>query len=210
MKRFWLLSGIVLAFLLAAFLIFETLGIALLQNPLPHMRANPAASALIGFSLLAADSVIPVPASIIMIAHGAIFGLVPGTLISLAGSVTSSLSAFAIGRAGRGAYERILDESEVGRAREMLRSWGTIAIIASRPVPLLAETVGIMAGATGTNLAKFLAASVLGNTLPAVLYAWAGATGGGGVGVWPFVVVLLISGSLFLVGRRTRPSESAN
>ena len=202
MRRFWLLFAGALGLFLLVFLAAEGAGIPLLQNPIPALRTNPLAAGLFGFALLAADSVIPVPASVVMTAHGAIFGFLPGALLSLAGSVASALIAFGIGRAGRDIYARFLGEKQEERAAAMLRRWGPAAIVATRPVPLLAETVGVMAGAGGIRPITMILASTLGNLPPALLYAWVGAADAGDAGVWPFLVVLLMSGVLFLTGRR--------
>jgi uncharacterized membrane protein YdjX (TVP38/TMEM64 family) len=201
-RRFWLLSAGALGLFLLVFLAAEGAGIPLLQDPLPALRSNPLTSAFLSFGLLAADSVIPVPASLVMTAHGAIFGFLPGALLSLAGSVASALITFGIGRAGREFYARFLGQKQEKRAAAMLRRWGPIAIVVTRPVPLLAETVGVMAGAAGIRPVTMILASVLGNLPPALLYAWVGAADSGDAGIWPFLMVLLISGLLFLAGRR--------
>jgi hypothetical protein len=44
--------------------------------------------------------------------------------------------------------ERLVTAEERARANRLLERWGTLAIVVTRPIPLLAETVAIMAGAS--------------------------------------------------------------
>src|ERR1044071_237326 len=106
MRRYlWLTLGMAGLFL-ACFGIAEGLGVPLLTDPMPALRAAGPLAAVIGVSLLVADVVLPVPSSVIMIAHGALFGIWTGSLLSLAGSTGCSLAGFAIGRAGRETVRR--------------------------------------------------------------------------------------------------------
>src|SRR5687768_14101632 len=162
MSRFWILTGAALGLLLILFLAAESVGIPILQNPVPAMRSNPAAAAAVGFTLLVVDAVAPVPSSIVMIALGAMFGMPGGALISLVGSLCGAMLGFAIGRAGR----RILNPGDREQAERLLQKWGPIAVVVTRPVPLLAETVAIAAGAGGMRLRKLAFCSTLG-ALPA-------------------------------------------
>src|SRR5436190_208419 len=65
--------------------------------PMPK-SAGPLA-AITGVALLIADVFLPIPSSLVMIAHGALFGTAIGALLSPTGSVASALVGFALGRA---------------------------------------------------------------------------------------------------------------
>ncbi len=197
-----MLCGVTLALFLAMFLGVEKLGFPLLQNPLPALRGHPVAAAVIGFSLLVADAVIPVPASLVMIAHGAVFGFAVGALLSLVGSVGSAVVGFGIGRAGEKRYARLADPEDREKAARLLREWGLLAIVVTRPIPLLAETVAVMAGVSGMHWKTLIAAAAAGSLPSALLYAWAGAAGSVDIGAWPFAAVLVVAGVLFMIGRR--------
>ena len=71
-----LVSGALLLFGLA-----EWAAMPLLTDPQAAMRAAGAAAAFLGLGLLTADVVLPVPASVVMVANGALFGLVPGAAL---------------------------------------------------------------------------------------------------------------------------------
>jgi uncharacterized membrane protein YdjX (TVP38/TMEM64 family) len=157
------------------FVIVEALGVPLLSDPTPWMKHGGILAASIGVGLLIADVVLPVPSSIVMVAHGALFGVLWGTVLSLIGSVGAAVFGFAIGRRGGRLLERVVTPAERARASSILARWGTLAIIVTRPVPLLAETVAIMAGASSMSWRALIIASIAGSLPPALLYALTGA-----------------------------------
>jgi uncharacterized membrane protein YdjX (TVP38/TMEM64 family) len=74
-------------------------------------------------------------------------------------------------------------------------------VVASRPVPLLAETVALVAGAERLGVLRTAAASVIGALPGALLYAAAGTVGTAGPGGWAvFGAVLAIAALLWLLG----------
>src|SRR6185503_10316241 len=183
------------------FLIVEALGVPLLSDPTPWMKHGGVVAATIGVGLLIADVVLPVPSSIVMVAHGALFGVLWGTMLSLIGSVGAAVFGFAIGRRGGALLERVVTPAERARASSILERWGTLAIIVTRPVPLLAETVAIMAGASSMSWRTIVMASVAGSLPPALLYALTGAAVANLQNTaLMFGVVLLIAGVFWLVG----------
>ena len=54
--------------------------------------------------------------------------------------------AYALGRASRGWVHRLVAPEEQRRAADLVRRHGASAVTLTRPVPILAETVGIIAG----------------------------------------------------------------
>lgn len=164
---------------------------------------------LLGVALLAADVVLPVPSSGVMIAHGASFGVAGGAALSLAGATIATLVAFAVGRGGQRLVDRLTSAEQQERAHRLLVRHGFWAIVATRPIPVVAETVGILSGVVG-DLAwwKVLLAGLLGNAVPAVVYAYVGAHAtGGGSGLAIIVAVMGLSLLLWL-GQRTRERRS--
>ncbi len=113
-----------------------------------------------------------------MVAHGALFGVLIGTLLSLLGSTGATLFGFWIGRRGGKLLERLVPPAERERADRLLERWGMLAIVVTRPIPLLAETVAIMAGASPLTWGRTALAALAGSLPPALLYALTGATAG--------------------------------
>jgi uncharacterized membrane protein YdjX (TVP38/TMEM64 family) len=184
------------AVFLAMFVAAEQLRLPLLTDPQALGERATWPAALLGVALLVADVVLPVPASGVMVAQGAAFGFVLGALLSLVGGTGATLAAYLLGRRSRRLINRLVSADQQLRAARMLEKHGMWAIVATRPVPMLAETVAILAGAsTGMPWWKVAAAGALGNLLPAVAYAAAGAyaaTYVSGLAVFAGVIVLAL------------------
>ena len=106
--------------------------------------------AALGVGLLVADVLLPVPSSIVMVAHG------PRTFRR--GSAARSFHCWEVSvrrclvllsvDAAENYWIRVVTHGERARANDLLARWGVLAIIVTRPIPLLAETVAIMSGAS--------------------------------------------------------------
>jgi uncharacterized membrane protein YdjX (TVP38/TMEM64 family) len=191
----------IFGFLLIFFLLVEVTGVRLLKDPSPWLSSPSTSTALLGSGLLVADVVLPVPSSVVMVAHGALFGVVGGTLLSVGGSTGAALVGFSLGRRGGPLLVRLVPPEERAKADHILSCWGTLAIVVTRPVPLLAETVAIMAGASPLGWRQIVLASFVGSLPPALLYALTGATAAGlRSGVLVFGLVVLVAGIFWLVG----------
>jgi uncharacterized membrane protein YdjX (TVP38/TMEM64 family) len=136
-----------------------------------------------------------------MVANGALFGVIGGTLLSVGGSTGAALIGFSIGRRGGPLMARLVPPKERARADHLLSRWGGLAMVITRPVPLLAETVAIMAGTSPLGWRQAALASFVGSLPPALLYALTGATTAALTsGVLMFGLVLLVAGIFWLVG----------
>lgn len=201
------MGGMILLFL-ALFFLVEALGVPLLVDPTPWLNQGGIWAAALGVGLLVADVLLPVPSSLVMVAHGALFGVVLGTLLSLLGSTGAAVFGFWIGRRGGKWLERLVPLDERERANRLLERWGLLAVVVTRPIPLLAETVAIMAGASplgwlGTTLAAFA-----GSLPPALLYALTGASAGRFQNTaLMFLFVMVVTGFIWMLGRKFRPSS---
>jgi 3-dehydroquinate synthase len=137
-----------------------------------------------------------------MIAHGALFGVWVGALLSLTGSVGAALVGFAVGRRGGALVERLVSREERARVDLLLLRWGALAVVVTRPVPLLAETVAILAGASPLGWRRVMLAAVAGSLPGALLYALAGAMAADfQSGVLVLGLVLLVAAFFYVVSR---------
>lgn len=201
MKRYWAVVGVILASLLILFFLVEKADVPLLTDPSRWLDRGGVLAALVGIGLLVADVALPVPSSTVMIAHGALFGVAWGTLLSLVGSTGAVLVGFALGRRGGPLLARLVRPEGYARANRMLGRWGALAIVVTRPVPLLAETVAIMAGASPLGWGRAASAALVGSLPPALLYALTGAvTAHFASGALAFGLVLLVAGLFWLAG----------
>lgn len=186
----------------------EAFDVGLLLRPDEHMNGGGAAAAL-GVGLLVADIVAPVPSSLVMLAHGAIFGVVPGAVLSLVGRTGNAVVGVLLGR-GAGS---ILARRTGPRRRsggDLLRRWGLAAVVVTRPVPVLAESTLTAAGAMGMPAPAVVGAAVLGAVPEAVLYALAGsaaATFRNAAAV--FGAVLVLAAGAWVMGARLDAGRGA-
>lgn len=208
MLRWWSLALGIAAVVLLMFFAANASGISLFTDPTPLMKAARPAAAIAGVLLLIADVFLPVPSIVIMVANGALFGTVAGTLLSLVGSVGAALTGFGVGRAGNDLIRRFVTPREHERAGAMLRRWGVVAVAVSRPIPVVAETVAILAGGSPMTWTQALLAATAGSIVPSIAYAWAGASA---QALWMqtaiFAGVLAMTGLLFLAGRQFAAKE---
>lgn len=206
MRSYWILLGLMSALFLALFGIVEALDVPFLTDPGPWLSGSGRwGAAAIGVGLLIADVFLPVPASLIMVAHGALFGIVGGTLLSLFGGLAASAVGFAVGRRGSAALHRWVPEAERRRADALLRQWGDLAVVVTRPVPILAESVAILAGTSPLGWRRFLVASAAGLLPVALLYALTGATAAHLDSAFlMFGLVMLVAALVWFGGRRLR------
>ncbi len=202
MGRYWLFAGLVLALLLGLFAVVEALHVPLLTDPSPWLESGGPIAAVLGVGLLVGDVVLPVPSSLVMVANGAVFGFALGAALSLVGSVGATLVGFAIGRRGGPWAARLVPDAQRERAGQLVERWGALAIVVTRPLPLLADTAAILAGASPLGWGRAALASVLGSLPGALLYALAGATAAStGSLLLAFALAILFAGLLWLLGR---------
>ncbi len=210
MKRYWSVVGAMIAFFLLLFLLVEWMQIPLLTDPSQSLGRGGFYAAAVGVGLLIADVVLPVPSSLVMIAHGALFGVVTGTLLSLIGSLGAALTGFAIGRRGGGWLEKIVTADDRARVERMLERWGALAIVVTRPVPLLAETAAVMAGASAMSWRQLAAASFAGSLPPSLLYALTGSVAASFQNTTlMFTFIMLVSAAFWMVSRKLDRQQAA-
>ena len=209
MTRFWLLIAIMLLLFTGIFLVAEQLNLPLLEDPYGTIGASGSGAAVVGVGLLIADVVLPVPSSLIMIANGALFGVPLGAVLSVVGSVGATVAGYLLGRSGSSLTARIVRPEEQERANRLLEKYGMLAIILTRPIPLLAETTAIVAGMSEMKLRSVALAALAGALPSALIYAITGATAAklNSAGL-AFGLVLLITGLFWLASRQMRSAST--
>ena len=201
-----MIAAFLFGIFLALFLLVEAFDITLLKEPSFWLEHAGVLAGFAGVCSLVADVALPVPSSLVMIAHGALFGVVIGTLLSLVGSTGAALAGFAIGRRGGPLLARLVSANERARVNRLLTRWGMLAIIVTRPVPLLAETTTIVVGSSPLGWGRMALAALAGSFPGALLYALTGAVAARlQNGVLVFGLVLLVASSFWLLGRWLAP-----
>jgi membrane protein DedA with SNARE-associated domain len=171
----------------------------------PDLPGGLVLTAVVVVGLLAADVVLPVPSSAVLVAAGAALGPITGALAGTIGVVAGATVGYALG--ARFGPRPTGPNAE--RARLLFERWGPAALVITRPVPLLAESTAVVAGSTRMHLGWFLAAVVAGAVPTCVGLALAGHAGGDGLDGGEIGAVLVITagvaGATALFGRRGRP-----
>jgi uncharacterized membrane protein YdjX (TVP38/TMEM64 family) len=196
----YLILGMMISLLLL-FGLAQLIGLPILLDPRPWFEQGSGWAAIISTGLLIADILLPVPSSLIMIANGAYFGLLPGMILSTLGGVAASAFGYLLGSSGAKIMNRFIPQEDQLKATALLQKWGSLTIIVTRPIPILSETVSLMAGVSAMKFHQFLFATVVG-TLPATLmYAITGATALNlDSTILIFLLVLFIAGLFWIIG----------
>ncbi len=148
-------------------------------------------SAIAVVALLATDLVLPVPSSFVMVLSGAAFGPLWGSALSLLGSVGGGWLGFElVRRYGRRVSGRLVDDRELRPLEQMYKRHGVAVIVISRGLPILMESMSIVAGLSQMNRATFLLASLAGTAPVVVVYAYVGSVSRHAGSLVPAVVML--------------------
>lgn len=176
MKRHAIVVLAMMCVLLALFAIAQVADIGVLVDPRPAFEGLGALAALVAVALLIADVVLPVPSSLIMVWLGASHGWLIGASLSLVGCVGATVFAFWLGRRGGPLLERLVPRDERARVDRFLARWGVLAIAVTRPIPIVAETTAVVAGASpAVGWRGMVVAAVAGSAPWAVIYGLSGA-----------------------------------
>jgi 3-dehydroquinate synthase len=160
------------AFILVPFFLLEQRMTAMILAINAGAQAHPLAAGAAVAAVLVADIVLPVPSSLVSGFAGAALGFWAGTLAIFLGMSGGCLLGYAIGRAaGQGALRWLVGADEVARARAALEGAGGIALILTRAVPVLAESLVLGAGAAAMPLRPFLLLTSLANLAVALAYS---------------------------------------
>lgn len=147
--------GLIVVLLLVPFAIATVLGG---WEQAPDLPGGAVFAAVTVIGLLAADVVLPVPSSAVLVAAGAALGPISGAVAGTLGVVAGATVGYALG--ARFGGEPTGRDAE--RARLLFERWGSAALVMTRPLPLLAESTAIVAGSTRMDPRRFLSAVVAG------------------------------------------------
>ena len=216
MGRTIALIAIVAAFVIGSKLLVENiLGLSLEPWARAWMADAGMSGAAVVVGLLAVDIFIPVPSSIVMILSGAAFGVAWGSLLAFAGSIGGEWLGFELARRyGTALSTRFIgNERERRRLNGMLMTHGAAAVAVTRALPVVMETMSIVAGLSPMRRSTFLIASAIGTAPIVVVYAYAGAKSRETGSLVPAIVILMAvaaAGWIWYRAIRKVPSSAAS
>ncbi len=205
-RRRWLLLLIGLAALvLVPFALYDESVRQQVDALLRPGARRPLVAALV-MALLATDVFAPIPSSLVSTASGLMLGWLPGAACVWAGMQAGAVLGYGFGRtAGVAAVTRLVGDAELAKASGWQRRWGSAALIATRAIPVLAESSLVLAGATRMPVRRFLALVSASNAVIALVYAGLGAYAAEEqTFLWVFAASILIPGAGFWISRRLR------
>jgi len=174
--RWLLLCTLVFAMILVPFLLFGERIENWTEDFVQSASGQPVWVATVLGSLLAVDILMPIPSSLVSTAAGFLLGLMRGMTVSLVGMIVSCIIGYWLGaKFGRPIADRLVGSDELNRLENMSRRLGDWVIVASRPVPMLAEASVLFAGIGRMSLYRFLLLSTLSNLAISATYAAVGA-----------------------------------
>ena len=183
--------------IIIVFLVFENLE-GYFSDTLNALSKHPFQFAAVSFSILMADIVLPVPSSIVMYVNGYVLGTVLGAFVSLLSLLVSALIGYYLGKITSLGLKATSDE----HANTILSKYGTVAILMSRGIPILSESICIVCGYNNMPLKKYLILNLIGYIPLCVLYAFCGSIGYDENNfLISFVCSLFISVSFWFFGR---------
>jgi len=198
MKRVCILT-LLMAVAVIAFkvLVEDVMGVDLEGAVSAWLSSAGTGSALTIVALLAVDVFFPVPSSLVMVLSGAAFGVLWGSLFSLVGSIGGEWFGFElVRRYGRKASARLIGEDDYARFSALFAEHGAAVVVISRALPVVMETMSLVAGLSGMTRRAFLVASFIGTVPISVVYAYAGAVSRETGSLIPAVIILLATAGL--------------
>ncbi|MBP7140791.1 MAG: hypothetical protein KBA71_02700 [Opitutaceae bacterium] len=159
---------------------------------------------VIAIVLLAADSVAPVPATLVIMFLAAKAGTLAGVIGGTVGLTAGVLAAAWFGRVAVGRIApRFFPDEELARLREALQTRLALTLACLRSVPVLAETSVIVAAAMGIPLRRIVLLTMLPNLAVALIYS-VSADDSFRTAVIAFLGTMIASGILWLWLRKNR------
>ncbi|GEM_PF-454661 len=202
MKKPLIVFGVSVVLIILVFVAFEPLEHQM-HELLVSLTDHRLTYALASFSILSLDVVLPVPSSIVMYLNGGVLGVALGSGLSLLSAVLTSVIGFYLGSFFQKRGKAVPGNTETGQAETLLHRYGGLAILVSRGIPILSESIAITAGASGVSFRYYFLLNVLGY-LPVVLtYGIFGSLGTSENSfLWSFACSILVSGLFWMLGRR--------
>lgn len=192
MRRvFWLIGGVAVS-VIATKVVFEDLmGLNLAAAATTWVAEAGVGGAVTIGLLLAADILLPVPSSLVMVLSGAAFGVWWGALLSLAGSIGGEWIGFELARKfGVSLSTRLVGDQDMADMRVVMARHGAVAVMVTRALPVVMETMSVVAGLSAMKRSTFLLTSLAGTLPVALAYSYAGALSRQLNNVVPAVVIL--------------------
>lgn len=160
------------SFVIATFLVFQNLE-TVFADKLNTLVQYPWQFGALSTLLLASDLLLPVPSILVMYFNGYVLGTFSGTLVSLAGLMLGCVAGYYLGKMGSKKQSQV----STHRALLFLEKYGSLAILLSRGIPILSESICVVCGFNNMPFKHYLLYNLIGYLPLCVLYAYCGSIG---------------------------------
>lgn len=186
--------------IIVIFLLFTNLE-SYFTNVLAAKENNQLQYALYSFGILTSDIVLPIPSSIVMYSNGLILGVYKGFLLSMMSLLSGSVIGYHIGFLSRFKRKALF---EVQAAR-VLENHGYLAILLTRGIPILSESICIVCGYNKMRFGKYLKLNALGFIPVSAVYSVCGSIAvSKNAFLFSFSISVLVSGIFWLIGENLK------
>jgi uncharacterized membrane protein YdjX (TVP38/TMEM64 family) len=197
MKKIIIPFSICAISVILVFLIFENME----QYFVDLLQMNTAQKnkyAMISFLVLCADIILPVPSSIVMYSNGLILGLIQGAILSMLSLNIGAILGYYLGK-----YSSMgLKANEDPKATQFLHKYGALALLLTRGIPILSESIAIICGYHKMAFKQYMIYNIIGYLPLCLLYAYFGSVGYNKNNfLLSFVCAVLISACFWLIGK---------
>jgi len=165
---------------------------------------------VVSIALLVADALfLPLPATIILVANGLVFGLWMGAIVSFSGSLLGGIIAYAVGRYfGRDLLERFLSAERLDATDRIMTKYGGWALVLERWIPgVPGDPMSYAAGITRMPFLKFLLLTSVGLIPANIVAAYVGVEIAGDVPVLYWIAGWGAVAVVWLLVRRRRGNK---
>lgn len=209
----WIRPALLLTLVAAAVLVAVLVGVPPIEEIRSWVAGAGWAGPVLYAALYAGLCLTPVPASVLSIAGGVLFGLPLGTPVVVGGALAGAVAGFALARHLGRSTAAGLGGDRLARLDALLQRRGLIAMIGIRILPILPFAIlNVACGLTGVRMRDYTLGTGIGIIPGATVFVAIGAYGAD-PGSVPFLlaaggmVVLLAGGAV--VARRRRSAGRA-
>ncbi|BCX47239.1 hypothetical protein HAHE_11470 [Haloferula helveola] len=149
-----------------------------LRGSVEYLETAGSFAWLLGWGLLVADILLPIPGTVVMSALGWVYGPVLGGLLAGTGSMLSGLAAYGLCRLlGQRTARFLLGDRDYVRGHDLFEKGGGWVVCLSRALPILPEAVACTAGLVRMPFGRFFLALACGSLPMGFVFGWVGAAG---------------------------------
>lgn len=196
------MRNIILPFLLSiilvslVFVFFEDVE-TYFHNLLQTLQSNTLRYTIFSFLILSSDILLPVPSSIVMYSNGVVLGVLYGFALSMISSILSSIIGYGLGR-----FTNFRMKQGAADSHKLIQRYGNVAIIISRGIPILSESVSFTAGYNLVKFRSYFLLNLVGYFPVCMIYSYFGHMGQDtNMFFLSFVLSILISALIWFFGK---------